>query len=134
MQEFTTPDFLQDAKQLLSASGFATNGVWYHGTSSGLVESIQEVGLVGTGDEEGMKKYLETMGTIDHEASKNRDPLSLTQRKELAYFRASRTAHSHNLYFQQGDPPVVFELNMPEDLESKITTDAGGTALLLEPG
>lgn len=134
MHEFTTPDFLLDAKELLSATGFATNGTWYHGTASGLVESIQKVGLVGTGDLEGMKKYLETMGTIGHEASKHRDPLFLTQSKELAYFWANRTAHNRNLYFQKGETPVVFELNMPEELESKVTTDAGGAALVLEPG
>jgi len=134
MQEFTTPDFLQDAKQLLSATGFATDGTWYHGTASGLVESIQANGLIGSGDAEGLEKHLQTLSTIGHEASSHKDPLFVTQSKELAYFWANRTAHNRNLYFQKDEKPVVFELNLPEELQAKVITDAGGAALVLEPG
>lgn len=134
MQEFTTPESLQDAKQLLSTTGFATSGTWYHGTASGLVESIQTNGLIGSGDAEGLEKHMETLSTIGHEATGHKDPLFVTQSKELAYFWANRTAHNRNLYFQKDEQPVVLELNLPDELQEKVTTDAGGAALVLEPG
>lgn len=134
MQEFTTPKFLQDAQQLLSTTGFATNGTWYHGTASGLVESIQAQGLFGSGDAEGLAKHMQTLSTIGHETSDHSDPLFVTQSKELAYFWANRKAYSRNLYFQKDEQPVVLELNLPAALESKVITDAGGAALVLEPG
>ena len=134
MQEFTTPSYLQDAQQLLSATGFATSGTWYHGTASGLVDSIQAQGLVGTGDLEGLQKHMDTLGTIGHEVSTHRDPLFVTQSKELAYFWANVKTHNRNLYFQKDEQPVVFELNLPEELQAKVITDAGGAALILEPG
>ena len=39
-----TPIHLKDAKDLLSEQGFATSNVWYHGTSSALVQTINEQG------------------------------------------------------------------------------------------
>lgn len=134
MQEFTTPPFLQDAQDLLSPAGFRCTGRWYHGTSSGLSERILSQGLRGTGDLETHAKMQQTMGTIGHDSSNHRDPLFITQSKELAYFWANQKAHNRNLYFQQQETPVVFELQLSDELQRQVTTDAGGAALLLEPG
>ena len=58
----------------------------------------------------------------------------ITQSKELAYFWACEKAHTRDLYLKTNEQPVVFELNLPPELQQKVTTDAGGAALLLEPG
>lgn len=134
MQAFSTPAYLQDANQLLTADGFALQGKWYHGTASGLIDSIQEFGLRGTGDLESLKHHLETLGTIGHEASKKKDPLFLTQSKELAYYWALQRANIRNRYKGAEEQPVVYKIELPEELNKQIITDAGGAALLLEPG
>ncbi len=134
MNEFTTPDFLKDAGQLLSADGFATSDVWYHGTASGLADAIRSGGLKGSGDAELMERQLKTLSTIGHESRDQKDPLFLTQSRELAYFWANQKAHTRALYMQQEETPVVFAVNLPADLNSRVTTDVGGAALLMEPG
>tara|TARA_B100000287_G_scaffold332676_1_gene317745 strand:+ start:211 stop:780 length:570 start_codon:yes stop_codon:yes gene_type:complete len=134
MKEFTTPDFLKDAADLISADGFATSNIWYHGTASGLVEAIKTSGLKGSGDAELLQRQMKTLGTIGHEASDQQDPLFVTQSKELAYFWANQKAHTRNLYMQQEETPVVFKLELPEELNKLVITDAGGAALLMEPG
>lgn len=134
MQAFTTPAYLQDANELLNADGFAYHGKWYHGTASGLIDSIQEFGLRGTGDLESLKHHLETLGTIGHEASRHKDPLFLTQSKELAYYWAIQRTNTRNRYKGADEQPIVYEINLPEELNKQIITDAGGAAMLLEPG
>lgn len=134
MNEFTVPAYLQDARQLLSESGFACTGRWYHGTASGLIPSIQAHGLHGSGDLELLTRQFKTLGTIGHDISDHKDPLFITQSKELAYFWACEKAHTRSVYLKTNEQPVVFELNLPEDLQQQVTTDAGGAALVLEPG
>lgn len=133
MKEFTTPDYLKDAVRLLSPAGFATSDVWYHGTASGLVAAIQSGGLKGSGDAEIMARQLKTLSTIGHTGSEQQDPLFLTQSKELAYFWAVQKTHTRNLYLSAAEEPVVFALNLPAELATQVTTDAGGAALLMEP-
>lgn len=133
MEDFTTPAYLKDAQQLLSADGFATSDVWYHGTASGLTDRILAEGLRGTGDLEMLERQMKTLGTIGHEASNHRDPLFVTQSRELAYFWAHQKTHTRNLYLQGNEKPVVFELKLPEELNKQVITDAGGAALVLEP-
>lgn len=134
MQAYSTPAYLQDAHLLLTAEGFALSGKWYHGTASGLIDSIQEHGLRGTGDLETLKNHLDTLGTIGHDSSKHKDPLFLTQSKELAYFWALQKTNTRNRYKGAAEQPVVYEIELPEELNKQIITDAGGAALLLEPG
>lgn len=134
MQAYSTPVYLQDAHQLLSNSGFAVQGKWYHGTASGLMESILQLGLRGTGDLETLKNHLDTLGTIGHDASKHKDPLFLTQSKELAYFWANKKTHTRNRYKAADEHAVVFEIELPESMNQQVITDAGGAAILLEPG
>lgn len=134
MKEFTTPDFLKDFASLLSADGLKTANVWYHGTASGLVASIQAHGLIGSGDSELHQRQLKTLGTIGHEAMDTTDPVFLTQSKELAYFWANAKAHTRTIYMGQEETPVVFEITLPDELNKQVITDAGGAALVLEPG
>ena len=134
MNEYSTPALFQDAQQLLTAQGFTTSTTWYHGTASGLVDSITSVGLVGSGDLETLQKHLETLGTIGHDHSAHKDPLFITQSKELAYYWALKKAHIRSRFHQQHETPVVFELQLSEELAAQVTTDAGGAALILEPG
>ncbi|TVV42575.1 hypothetical protein [Thalassolituus sp. C2-1] len=134
MKEFTTPTQFQDLAQLLSDDGIATSGIWYHGTASGLVAAIQSEGLKGSGDAEIMARQLKTLSTIGHTTSEHKDPVFLTQSKELAYFWASQKTHTRNLYLQGNEEAVIFAVNLPETLQAQVTTDAGGAALVMEPG
>ncbi len=134
MKEFTTPTQFQDLAQLLSDNGIATSGTWYHGTSSGLISAIQSEGLKGSGDAEIMARQLKTLSTIGHDTSEQKDPLFLTQSKELAYFWASQKTHTRNLYLGGGEEAVIFEVNLPQEQQALVTTDAGGAALVMEPG
>jgi hypothetical protein len=134
MNDLTLPHYLKDAAELLSSQGFRQTGKWYHGTASGLVNTILAQGLRGTGDILTLQKQMETLGTIGHQGSDHRDPLFITQSKELAYFWALQKAGTRNLYFRQDETAVVFEMNLPPELQAQVTTDVGGAAMLLEPG
>ena len=129
MSDITTPDYLKDAEQLLSENGFATSDDWYHGTASGLVDTILKDGLKGGGDTETAEREQGTLGTIGNRQFETSEPVFLTQSKELAYFWAARKAHTRNLYFRKEETPVVLKVSQPE----KVTPDVGGTAILLEP-
>lgn len=134
MKELIIPAQFQDFSRLLSDSGIATSGIWYHGTASGLLAAIQNEGLKGSGDTEIMTRQLQTLSTIGHTTSEHKDPLFLTQSKELAYFWASQKTHTRNLYLADNEEAVVFEVHLPQALQAQVTTDAGGAALVMEPG
>lgn len=129
MSDNITPEFLQDISELLSDSGFATNDTWYHGTSSGLVESIMTLGLSGGGDTETTERTQSTLGTIGNRQFESSEPVFLTQSKELAFYWAAQKTHTRNLYFKKDEIPVVIQVSQPE----KVSPDVGGTAMLLEP-
>lgn len=129
MSENITPEFLQDVDTLLSEAGFATNDTWYHGTSSGLIESIMTLGLKGGGDTETTERTQSTLGTIGNRQFESHDPVFLTQSKEIAFYWAAQKAHTRNLYFRKDEIPVVIQVSQPE----KVSPDVGGTAMLLEP-
>ena len=129
MSDNITPEFLQDISVLLSDSGFATNDTWYHGTSSGLVESIMTLGLSGGGDTETTDRTQSTLGTIGNRQFESSEPVFLTQSKELAFYWAAQKTHTRNLYFKKDEIPVVIQVSQPE----KVSPDVGGTAMLLEP-
>ena len=131
MSEKFLPDFLKDATALLSADGFRTSNVWYHGTSSGLVEPILTHGLIGGGDTETKEREQQTLGTIGNRQFEANDPVYLTQSRELALFWAINKAHMRNLYFRQNEIPVVMQVSLDP---SQVTGDVGAAALLYEPG
>jgi len=128
----TAPNFLKDAKDLLSEPGFATSDLWYHGTSSALVDSIKQQGLKRSGDKElkaAAKKTMATIGDADYKESV--EPVFLTQSKELAYYWAQQTVRERNVRFGGDEQPVVFAVKLPESLNAQVKPDVGAASLLL---
>ncbi|MGF1765161.1 hypothetical protein [Aliivibrio kagoshimensis] len=125
-----TPQHLQDAKDLLSTDGFATNGLWYHGTSSALLPSIQEQGLNRSGDIAINQAAKNTMTTIGNHYTELVEPVFLTQSKELAYYWASQTVHKRHVRFEGEEEPIVIAINLPQPQREKIKPDVGAVSLL----
>jgi hypothetical protein len=126
-----TPQHLQDAKNLLSTDGFATNGIWYHGTSSALLPSIQEQGLNRSGDIALNQAAKNTMATIGNHYTESVEPVFLTQSKELAYYWASQTVHNRHIRFEGDEEPVVVAVNLSQPQQEKVKPDVGAASLLL---
>lgn len=129
------PAYLQDAKDLLTKEGFATGNVWYHGTSSALLDSIQTHGLKRSGDSALRQAVKQTMATIgDKSYNETIEPIFLTQSKELAYYWATQTVRNRRVRFEGKETPVVIELSLPADLQAKVNPDVGAAALLMVQG
>lgn len=126
-----TPDFLKDAKDVLTEQGFTASNVWYHGTSSELLESIQANGLKRSGDKAIKESLKKTMVTIQHEVQDSVEPVFLTPSKELAYYWAEQKTRERQARLGGNDKPVVLAVNLPEDLNVKVKPDVGAASLLL---
>jgi len=131
MSDTATPAYLKDSAQILTQAGFATSQTWYHGTASGLLASILRQGLKQSGDSESNLKAKNTMTTIGGSYKENKDPVFLTQSKELAYYWASQACQSRNKYFANNEEPVVLAINLPPELHESINPDVGAAAILL---
>jgi hypothetical protein len=134
MTEKHTPDYLSDISAKLSVNGIASDGIWYHGTASGLVDAIVADGLIGGGDSEFLNRTQQTLGTIGGRQFESKDPVFITQSKELAYYWAEQKTRARNIYFQKDETPVVFAINLPSELADKVKPDVGAAALVMEPG
>ena len=133
-ENVTAPNYLKDAASLMSEEGnFATSNVWYHGTTSSLVKAIKNKGLHGGGDAVWIKRTQGTLQTIGNRTFESKDPVFLTQSKELAYFWAQQRTHSRNLYFKKDETPAVLKVTLNEEDNAKVNPDAGGAALIMEP-
>lgn len=126
-----TPTFLKDAKELLSKQGFATGDVWYHGTSSELLDSIQQQGLKRSGDKALKEAAKKTMATIEHEYAESVEPVFLTQSKELAFYWAQQAVSKRQLRLGSEEQPAVLAVKLPEELNAKVKPDVGAASLLL---
>lgn len=126
-----TPVFLKDAKDLLSKQGFATSDVWYHGSSSALVDSIKAEGLKRSGDKALKEAAKKTMATIEHEYAESLEPVFLTPSKELAFYWAQQTVRQRELRLGGEEQPVVFAVKLPAALNAKVKPDVGAASLLL---
>jgi hypothetical protein len=126
-----TPAFLKDAKDLLTADGFATSNLWYHGTSSALVGSIKKQGLKRSGDRDLKAAAKKTMATIGNNYTESREPVFLTQSKELAFYWAEQTVRERSVRFEGEEKAVIFAVSLPEDLNPKVKPDVGAASLLL---
>lgn len=131
MTNIATPTYLQDATQLLSTEGFKASSLWYHGTASGLTDAILNDGLIGSGDAEINKKTKNAMAAIGNSYTERKDPVFLTQSKQLAYYWAEKKTELRNSRLGADETPVVFELTLPEALGSQVKTDVGAATLLL---
>lgn len=127
----TTPAFLKDAKDLLSEQGFATSNTWYHGTSSALVDSIKAQGLKRSGDKALNAAAKKTMATIGNNYTESVEPVFLTQSKELAFYWAEQTVRNRSARIGGDEHPVVIQVTLPEEQNSKVKTDVGAASLLM---
>lgn len=126
------PRYLQDASTLLSEAGFASGETWYHGTSSVLLDSITKQGLRGSGDQALQQATLNTMATIGDKAFKQtKEPVFLTQSRELAYYWAECCVRDRSVRFEGDEQPMVLALDLPEVLRQKVKPDVGAAALLM---
>lgn len=126
-----TPDFLKDAKDILTDKGFATSDTWYHGTSSALVESIQQLGLKRSGDKAMKQAAKQTMATIGNHYTESIEPVFLTQSKELAFYWAQQTVRNRSVRIEGDEQPVVFAVKLPKNLNANVNPDVGAASLLL---
>jgi len=126
-----TPSFLKDAHNLLTDQGFSTSNIWYHGTSSALVNSIKEQGLKRSGDKQLMEAAKKTMATIGNSYTEPTEPVFLTQSKELAFYWAEQTVRNRSVRIGGNEQPVVFSITLSEELNSKVKPDVGAASILL---
>lgn len=126
-----TPNYLQDAKDLLTQDGFATSDVWYHGTSSALIGSINGSGLRRSGDREMNQAAKNTMATIGNNYTEQREPVFLTQSKELAYYWAQQTVRRRSVRVEGEQEPIVLQVKLPEEQLAKVRPDVGAAGLLM---
>ncbi|MBK8972041.1 MAG: hypothetical protein IPM37_11930 [Hahellaceae bacterium] len=129
----TVPAHLQDVKTQLTAEGFAQGTVWYHGTSSALLDSIQADGLKRSGDRAMRQAVKKTLATIGENRSESIEPVFITPSRELAYFWAQQTIKRRGR-FEGAEEPVVLALNLPADWQGKVRPDVGAAALLMVGG
>lgn len=126
-----TPDFLNDADTRLTEDGFVTNNIWYHGTSSALVTSINDQGLKRSGDAALNEAAKKTMATIGNDYTESIEPVFLTPSKTLAYYWAQQTVRNRSVRIKGDEKPVVLEVNLPDELNAKVKPDVGAASLLL---
>ena len=127
----TTPIFFQDAKDLLTKQGFATNNTWYHGTSSALIDSIKAHGLKRSGDQVSEAAAKKTMATIGNHYIQSVEPVFLTQSKQLAYYWAQHAVRNRSVRIEGTEVPTVITVNLPEVLNNQVKPDVGAASLLL---
>lgn len=125
------PIFLKDAASRLTEKGFTHDDVWYHGTSSALLESIQKQGLKRSGDKEFNQAAKKTMATIGNHYTETIEPVFLTPSKELAYYWAQQRVRERSVRFEGKEEPIVLEIKLPQEILSKVKPDVGAISLLL---
>ncbi len=128
------PTYLQDAKELLTDNGFATGDIWYHGTSSALLNSIKINGLKRSGDTAMKQAAKQTMATIGNSYTESIEPIFLTQSKELAHYWAKQTVRDRSVRIEGDQSPVVLAINLPADQLGKVKPDVGAASLLMVEG
>ncbi len=125
------PSYLQDGTELLTEDGFATGDIWYHGTSSSLVDSIKAHGLKRSGDKAIKQAAKSTMATIGNSYTESTEPVFLTQSKELAYYWAQQTVRERSVRFEGEESAVVFAVEFPKEQNASVLPDVGAASLLM---
>ena len=127
------PDIYNDIDTVLAKDGFtiSNDGVWYHGTSSALVDSINASGLNRSGDQAFNQAAKSTMATIGNNYTEQREPVFLTQSKALAYFWAEQCVKRRSVRFEGVERPVVLAVSLDEDTSKKVRPDVGAAGLLM---
>ena len=129
------PIHLQDARDLLTLQGFTTSNIWYHGTSSALVEAIRERGLIRSGDgalKDAETKTMATIGiTTGTSYRESIDPVFLTPSKALAFYWAEQAVRNRGVRIKDSGQPVVVSVTLPDELNHQVKPDVGAASLLL---
>jgi len=125
------PSHFQDSQALLSNNGFSTSNVWYHGTSSALIDSIKEQGLKRSGDRAMKQAHKQTMATIGNNYTESIEPVFLSPCKELAYFWAQQSVRDRSVRIEGTEEPVVIAIELPEELQAQVKPDVGAASLLM---
>jgi len=128
------PAHLSDAKNILTAEGFTCSDVWYHGTSSALVDSIKKNGLKRSGDKAMKQAAKKTMATIGNAYTESIEPVFLTQSKELAYYWAKESIRDRSVRIKGSEEPAVIAVKLPETQLANIKPDVGAASILLLEG
>ena len=71
------------------------------------------------------------MATIGNNYTESIEPVFLTQSKELAFYWAEQTLRNRSVRIEGDEQPVVFEVKLPEELNSQVKPDVGAASLLL---
>ncbi len=125
------PSYLTDAESVLQNGSFAVSNNWYHGTSSALVDSITQQGLVRSGDKQMNQAAKSTMATIGNSYTESIEPVFLTQCKELAAYWAHQAVKRRSVRVTGDEEPVVLQVQMHEIQNEKVKPDVGARSLLL---
>ncbi|TNC82450.1 MAG: hypothetical protein C9356_03220 [Oleiphilus sp.] len=127
------PAQFQDIQEVLVESGFRSGDVWYHGTSSALVDSILNRGLVRSGDQDLNKAAKSTMATIGNSYTETREPVFLTPSKALAYYWASKTVARRSVRFEGEEQAVVLAVRLDTEA-ANVKPDVGAAGMLIVQG
>lgn len=126
------PASMKDSSELLSATGFATSNIWYHGTTSGLSAAIIEKGLIGSGDHEINQATKSAMATIGNKYTERKEPVFLTQSKELAYYWATQKVRARRIHTGNDETAQVVQVTLNEALNANVKPDVGAAVMLLD--
>lgn len=127
------PEIYNDIDTVLTKDGFSvpSDGVWYHGTSSALLDSIVENGLNRSGDQAFNQAAKNTMATIGNNYTEQREPVFVTQSKALAYFWAEQCVRRRSVRFDGEESPVVLTITLDNATAAKVRPDVGAAGLLM---
>lgn len=127
------PEIYNDIDTVLTKDGFSVpaDGVWYHGTSSALLDSIVESGLNRSGDQAFNQAAKNTMATIGNNYTEQREPVFVTQSKALAYFWAEQCVRRRSVRFDGEESPVVLTITLDNATAAKVRPDVGAAGLLM---
>lgn len=126
------PAKFKDSCELLTEAGFKTSNVWYHGTTSGLTENILKKGLKRSGDHDINQATKSAMATIGNNYTERKEPVFLTQSKELAYFWATQKVRARMIHVGKEETPALIEVTLDEKNNTNVKTDVGAVVMLLD--
>ncbi len=127
------PEIYNDIDTVLTKDGFSVpaDGVWYHGTSSALLDSIVANGLNRSGDQAFNQAAKNTMATIGNNYTEQREPVFVTQSKALAYFWAEQCVRRRSVRFDGEESPIVLTITLDNATAAKVRPDVGAAGLLM---
>lgn len=125
------PAQYQDADALLTDNGFKTSNIWYHGTTSGLSSAIIEHGLKRSGDDEINQATKKAMATIGNSYTERKEPVYLTQSKQLAYYWANEKVRARKVHTGSDETPEIIQVTL-NNSEVEVKSDVGAVVMLMD--